>query len=95
MTKIILSGHFLASPADLAAVREALPGHITASQAEPGCLVFQATEDPETPGQFNLYEEFVDRAAFEQHGQRSQSSPWAKASQNIEKFFDIKEAPSE
>ena len=95
MSKIMLSGHILIPSENLEAVLAAMPSHIAASRAEPGCLVFDLNEDPNVPGRFNLYEEFVDGEAFEQHQQRTKSSPWARISKNVKRNYQVTEQPSE
>lgn len=39
-----------------------------ASRAEPGCEAYVPCRDPEQPGSFLFYEQYRDRAAFEEHG---------------------------
>jgi quinol monooxygenase YgiN len=39
-----------------------------ASRAEPGCEQYVACRDPEDPGAFVIFEQYRDRAAFEEHG---------------------------
>jgi quinol monooxygenase YgiN len=39
-----------------------------ASRAEPGCEQYVACRDPEDPGAFLFFEQYRDRAAFEEHG---------------------------
>jgi quinol monooxygenase YgiN len=40
-----------------------------ASSAEPGNIHYIAHRDPENPGVFMIYEQYRDKAAFEEHGQ--------------------------
>ena len=91
MGPVKLSGYILAPAADLPHIRAGLADHIAASRAEPGCISFEMSEDGNQPGRFNLEEEFVDRAAFDQHRARTQASPWAEACKNIERHYDITE----
>jgi quinol monooxygenase YgiN len=39
-----------------------------ASRAEPGCEAYVACRDPEDRGSFLIFEQYRDRAAFEEHG---------------------------
>ena len=39
-----------------------------ASRAEPGCEAYVPCRDPEDPGSFLFYEQYRDKAAFEDHG---------------------------
>jgi quinol monooxygenase YgiN len=40
-----------------------------ASSAEPGCVLYLAHRDSEDARVFLMYEQYRDRAAFEEHGQ--------------------------
>jgi quinol monooxygenase YgiN len=40
-----------------------------ASSAEPGCNIYVPHRDPENPRVFLMYEQYRDKAAFEEHGQ--------------------------
>lgn len=90
MSKVILSGHLSVPAADLTAVRAALPEHITATEAEPGCLVFSVKEDAEEGGRFSVYEEFRDERAFELHQERVRTSAWWEASQGSERHYEVR-----
>ena len=39
-----------------------------ASRAEPGCEAYVPCQDPEDPRTFLFYEQYRDKAAFEEHG---------------------------
>ena len=39
-----------------------------ASRQEPGCELYILTQDPENARVFLLYEQYADKAAFEEHG---------------------------
>jgi len=39
-----------------------------ASRGEPGCEVYTPCRDPEDPRSFLFYEQYRDKAAFEEHG---------------------------
>ena len=64
MKEVILSGFIIVPESDLAAVREALPRHMAATKAEPGCIVFSVKEHEREPGRFEVYEEFESKEAF-------------------------------
>jgi len=91
MGKIVLSGHILVPDADLICVRDALPLHCELTLAEPGCLVFRVNEDLNQLGKFAVYEEFINREAFETHQARVAASEWGKVSQSAERFYSIEE----
>ncbi len=46
-----------------------IPELAEASRAEPGCIHYIPTRDPENPRVFLFYEQYRDKAAFEEHGQ--------------------------
>lgn len=88
---IILSGH-LDIPADRrAAVAAALPAHIDLTRAEPGCLSFDVTEDPDRPGRYNVAERFATRPDFDAHQKRAAQSPWAEITAGIKRHYTIQE----
>lgn len=88
---ITLTGH-VELPADRrAAVLAALPDHIAASRAEPGCLSFEVTFDPDHPDRLNVAERFVDRAAFDAHQARTRASAWARVTAGLSRQYQIKE----
>ncbi len=89
MTKIVLSGYILVPDSDLTAVRQALPQHIAATRAEPGCLVFKVEQDRSERGKFDVYEEFVDHEAFEFHQQRVRQSDWGRISRGIQRNYTV------
>ena len=89
--KLTLKGYILVPDADLAAIRMELPNHIQLSRAEPGCLLFDVTPDQDNPNRFNVYEEFVDKEAFEYHQQRVRNSKWGEVSHNAERHYQLHE----
>ena len=48
---------------------ELIPRLVAASRAEPGNVLYIAHRDPEDPRVFLMYEQYRDKAAFEEHGQ--------------------------
>lgn len=89
MTSIVLRGHIVVPRPDLPAVVEALPRHIELTRAEPGCLVFEVTQDATDPFVFHVYEQFIDRAAFEHHQARVHASDWGAMTQGVERFYTV------
>ena len=89
--KVVLKGYVLASDEDLAGIMEQLPTHIDLTRREAGCLVFEVTQNPGNKNRFEVYEEFVDRAAFEAHQARAKASQWGKVSANLEKHYHVEE----
>jgi quinol monooxygenase YgiN len=47
---------------------ELIPELATASREEPGCELYIPCRDPEEPRSYLFYEQYRDRAAFEEHG---------------------------
>ena len=76
---------------DLSAVIKALELHKSKTLEEPGCNHFQVTQCSNNDNRFNVYEEFVDRAAFDFHQQRVKNSEWGKVSCNVQRFYQLTE----
>lgn len=91
MPIIILTGYILVTDSDLTAIKKALPLHSQLTRAEKGCLVFEVSQDKDNANRFNVYEEFVDKKAFELHQQRVANSNWGLLTKNIERYYSIKE----
>lgn len=88
MAKVILKGHIMVCDAEMTLIEAALPIHIELTQAEAGCLVFSVTKS-DIKGRFDVYEEFIDEAAFELHQARVKNSNWGLISQNVERHYEI------
>lgn len=84
-----MCGFVIVPAAQLELLKIAMKEHIQLTLAEPGCLEFSLTADDNDPCRFSLYEEFVDKAAFDYHLERTRESRWHKASKNIERHFNI------
>ena len=54
---------------ELDAVLGALRPLVEASRAEPGCLMYQAHQDPENSNVIFLYEQYADEAAYQAHAE--------------------------
>ena len=92
MPRITLKGHIVVPDHDLQAVMAQLPTHITLTRQEEGCLLFEVRQDASTPKVFWVHEEFTDRAAFDAHQQRIQSSDWGRVASSAERHYEITEA---
>ena len=79
LSKVTLQGHIIVSDSDLSVVKKALSTHITLTKAEPGCLIFKVTVDAKNSNKFNVYEEFVNQDAFNQHQLRVKQSNWGRS----------------
>ncbi|WP_439136372.1 putative quinol monooxygenase [Pseudomaricurvus sp.] len=52
-------------------------------------MCFEVTQSSGDPCVFQVYEEFVDREAFEFHQQRIRTSEWGRVSVNVERDYSI------
>ena len=91
MGKVILTGYVIVPEGEIDILKPAIAEHIKFTLAEPGCLEFSLTQSKDEPLKYSLYEEFVDRAAFELHQTRTKASKWANLSKNVERHFSILE----
>lgn len=91
MEKVTLSGYIEVPKEDLDTVLFELPNHISLTQQEAGCITFTVTQDLEKPYCFDVYEEFIDKTAFEKHQARVKASHWGKVAQNVKRFYTITE----
>jgi quinol monooxygenase YgiN len=57
-----------AKPGSEERAAELLAELTTETRREPGCELYIPCRDPEDSGSFCLYEQYRDRAAFEEHG---------------------------
>lgn len=88
MAKVYLDGLLIAhSAAEHALVDLYLDDHITLTRAEPGCLKFEVTEDPNDRNKWHVSEIFETEDAFEAHQTRVKSSEWGKISTPLERRF--------
>lgn len=87
--KVILKGYLLVPEHDLDVVKEELPRHIELTRNEPGCIAFEVNQDEDNQCRFNVYEEFVDRAAFEAHQERVRQSSWGIETKSAERNYTI------
>nr|WP_238401210.1 antibiotic biosynthesis monooxygenase [Alloalcanivorax marinus] len=87
-----MEGYIVVPEDDLNAVSAALQTHIELTREENGCLRFEVTQNPESLNIFNVYEEFVDRTAFELHQFRAIASVWGAVTANVERYYDVYES---
>ncbi len=92
MGKVVVSGQIYVPLRSLDEIRRAIEIHVELSRAEEGCLMFDLIESLEEPGRFDLYEEFVDMNAFEQHKLRAETSEWAEVSKEVQRDFEVQQA---
>lgn len=85
MSKVILTGFILVPAEDLPAIKKELINHKQLTLQEEGCLIFDVVQCQSNPSRFNVYEEFVDKSAFEAHQERVKSSYWGEVTVNVER----------
>lgn len=91
MSKVTLKGFILVPESELELVKHELVNHKRLTLEELGCITFNVTENSENPLRFDVYEEFTDREAFEQHQKRVKASHWGKVTVNVERHYEVSE----
>jgi len=89
LSKVILRGHIIVPDTDLAIVKSELPIHEKLTKQESGCLIFKVLQDQNDPSKFNVYEEFIDKNAFDSHQLRVKHSNWGNVTKNVKRFYQI------
>ena len=89
ISKITLQGHIIVPDADLAIVKNELIVHQKLTQQEAGCLIFKVAQDSANINKFNVYEEFTDQQAFDNHQLRVKNSNWGKVTVNVQRYYQI------
>ncbi len=89
MAKVYLDGQLIAkSASERAIIEQHLPTHIALSRAEPGCLKFEVSQDPEAPHCFHVSEIFDSESSFDSHQARTRASDWGRATEGVLRRFD-------
>ncbi len=91
MPGLTLKGHIIVSDEDLPRVSKELPKHLALTRAEQGCLIFNVSQDSEVANKFYVYEEFIDREAYDAHQRRVQGTRWASVTAKVERHYKIRE----
>lgn len=89
MSKVILKGYILVPESELELVKSELDNHVRLKYQEPGCITFCVTENAVNPLRYDVYEEFIDEAAFQAHQKRVQESHWGKVTMNVERHYEM------
>ena len=89
MSKVVLKGFILVPESELGLVKSELTNHKRLTLEEGGCITFQVTENPQNPLRFDVYEEFIDRAAFDYHQERVKASRWGMITTNIQRYYQV------
>lgn len=82
-----LTGTITIPLARQAALVPLLDEHIALTRAEPGCITFEVTQDPDTPEVFHVSELFTDEPAFAAHQANGAARPWGPASADLSRNF--------
>lgn len=88
MSKVILKGYILVPEPELELVKSELDNHVRLTDEEPGCITFRVTENGGNPLRYDVYEEFIDEAAFKAHQKRVKESHWGKVTRNVERYYE-------
>lgn len=86
---VTLRGHIIVPEADLEAVMQALPTHIRLTREEPECLVFDVQQRADATQYFDVFEQFANQNAFEQHQQRVKTSKWGQVAKRVERHYSV------
>lgn len=89
--KINLIGYIDVPLERIDAITAALPEHIRLTRLEAGCIRFDVTADSEHKGRFHVAEVFANRADFDAHQDRTQTSDWARITQGIARHYSLSE----
>lgn len=73
----------------MAAVLEALPGHIENTRRESGCVTFEVTRDVRIRNRFNVHEVFASEQSFRDHQARVRESRWGRISASAERHYQV------
>jgi quinol monooxygenase YgiN len=76
---IIVAGTLRVPPDRMAALRPAAEAVISATRAEPGCVVYSFAEDLLHLGLIRIYEIWNNREDLAAHGRAPHMSPWRQA----------------
>jgi quinol monooxygenase YgiN len=91
MPEVTLTGFIEIPAAERPAVLPLLAEHVRLTRAEPGCLAFSVVQR-DGGDRFEVAERFRDRAAFDAHQRRAQSSAWGAATRHLHRDYRVEEA---
>ena len=81
-----LTGHMELPLARREAVLAALPDHVRLTRAEPGCLRFDVKEGD---GRLDVFEDFLDDAAFAAHQARIRGTAWEVVTAGLARDYAV------
>ncbi|MHA3913637.1 putative quinol monooxygenase [Halovulum sp. GXIMD14793] len=85
--QVRLTGTIIIPMEEQAQMQPLLDAHIRLTRQEPGCLLFEVTQDDADPAVFHVSELFEDQAAFDFHQTRGGASPWGQQSGHLVRDF--------
>lgn len=88
MAKVVLKGYIIIPKTNRQVVLDELEKHIALTRQESGCLAFQITQDNSDADRFWVYEEFVNKEAFDCHQARVRLSDWGRVSCDVQRFYE-------
>lgn len=89
MPKVVLKGYIVVPENELQAVKLELSNHISITNNETGCIIFQVNQRSDNTNIFDVYEEFKDDYAFELHQARVKSSAWGQVTKNAQRHYKV------
>ena len=89
LSKVILKGFIVVPDLELEVIKRELTTHTRLTLEETGCLIFTVTQDEDNIHKFNVYEEFINQSAFDNHQSRVKSSKWGEVTKNVERNYKI------
>lgn len=89
MSRVMLRGYIVLPKSNREAILNALNEHVILTRHEQGCLAFKITPDGQDADKYWVYEEFVDRLAFEAHQERMRLSHWGQISTDVERCYEL------
>lgn len=88
MAKVVLKGHIIIPKTNRQVILDELKKHIDLTRQESGCLIFQITQDNSDADKFWVYEEFVNKEAFDFHQARVRLSDWGRVSCDAQRYYE-------
>lgn len=84
-----MQGYIIVPDDDLNVVENELAIHKKLTRQEIGCLQFDVAKDLYNENKYNVYEEFIDKNAFDNHQLRVKDSNWGKVTVNVQRHYQI------
>jgi len=86
---VTLQGFIIVPQEALEIIKIELINHKRLTLLESGCITFSVTQDRNNSCKFNVYEEFIDQIAFEQHQIRVKSSDWGEVTKDAKRHYKV------